>query len=589
MPPDDCPPDDALTAFAAGSMATADLNRLADHLDACPACQARLAALDTQPPPLVRALRRLAPDPDETRTRVHTGWQLPVAGTGLQEETRRLLRRRLLVTGLVGGPVAVGLALLTLPGVADAVTAAAGGWGAAILLAYAAGAFALVGMLLGRPTLSLPALRRVELFHVVGLTAYATHFRWAALAGGAAETFTGDAHRALYVEQAVLLSNLAWYLLIVGYGLLIPNTVRRCLLVVGGMAAVAVGSTVACGLVMDHVRDRLPTVTAVTTVGVFLTGSMAAFGSYKIRELQERVAAARDVGPYRLVRKIGAGGMGEVWLAEHRLLKRPCAVKFVRPDRTTNPEAVWRFEREAQATAKLSHPNSVEVFDYGRTAEGTFYLVMEHLNGVSLAELILKHGPLPPARAVHFLRQLCGALREAHGVGLVHRDVKPGNVMACSVGGVADVVKLLDFGLVSARGAEERELTQAGMIMGTPEYMSPEQASGVPLDHRSDLYSLGAVAYFLLAGRAPFRSTSALEILIAHRQRPPEPLATAAAGVPADLDAVVMKCLAKRTADRYADASVLDAALAACGCAGGWDARRAGEWWRTHGGESCPT
>jgi serine/threonine-protein kinase len=587
--PASCPTDDTLTAFATGHLATADLNSLADHLDACPACQARLADLDTQPEPLAQVLRRLAPDTDGTLTRVHTAWQLPAAGTGLQEETRRLLRRRLLVTGLVGGTVAVGLALLTLPGVADAVTAAAGGWGAAILVGYAAGAFALVWLLLARPGISLTALRRVELFHVAGLVTYVTHFRWAALAGGATETFTGDAHRSLFVEQAVLLSNMSWYLLIVGYGLLIPNTVRRSLIVVGGMAAVAVAATVVCGLTMEHVRDRLPTVTAVTAVGVFLTGAMAVFGSYKIRELQEQVAAARDVGPYRLVRKLGAGGMGEVWLAEHRLLKRPCAVKFVRPDHTGNPDAMRRFEREAQATATLSHPNTVEVFDYGRTAEGTFYFVMEHLNGVSLAELVRQHGPLPPARAVHFLRQLCGALREAHGVGLIHRDIKPANVMACTMGGVADVAKLLDFGLVSARGPDGRELTRTGVIMGTPEYMSPEQASGIPVDPRSDLYSLGAMAYSLLAGRPPFRSASALDVLIAHRQQPPEPLGTVVGAVPQDLETVVMKCLEKKAADRYPDASALDAALAACGCAGGWDDRRAGDWWRDHGSKPCRT
>ena len=186
--------------------------------------------------------------------------------------------------------------------------------------------------------------------------------------------------------------------------------------------------------------------------------------------------------------------MGEVYLAEHVLLRRPCALKLIRPERAGDPKNLRRFEREVQATATLTHPNTVQVYDYGHTDDGTFYYVMEYLPGLTLEELVKRHGPLPPARAIHFLRQVCGALEEAHAVGLIHRDIKPGNVIVCERGGVHDVAKLLDFGLVLSpvSEADGEKLTQDGAIAGTPAYMSPEQAGGQDdVDARSDIYSLG--------------------------------------------------------------------------------------------------
>ena len=199
--------------------------------------------------------------------------------------------------------------------------------------------------------------------------------------------------------------------------------------------------------------------------------------------------------------------MGEVYLAEHRLLKRPCAVKLIHPHRASDPHLLQRFEREVQATAQLTHTNTVEMFDYGHTEDGTFYYVMEYLPGLSLAELVEKHGPLPPARAVHLLMQTCDALSEAHSRGLIHRDIKPGNIFSAQRGGYYDVAKLLDFGLAKPISADSVpvQLTQDGSITGSPLYMSPEQAIGdSEPDERSDIYSLGAVAYYLLTGRPPF-------------------------------------------------------------------------------------
>ncbi len=315
-------------------------------------------------------------------------------------------------------------------------------------------------------------------------------------------------------------------------------------------------------------------------MGMLFSAALAVYGSYRIAVLQREAFAARQLGQYRLKGRLGAGGMGEVYLAEHRLLKRPCAVKIIRPERAGDPKLLRRFEREVKATAALKSLHTVEIYDYGHAEDGTFYYVMEHLPGLSLDEMVTRYGPLPPARAVHFLRQLCEALREAHAAGLVHRDIKPSNVMACEPGGLCDVVKLLDFGLVRPSGAADGEatrLTREGYIMGTPDFMSPEQARGdAALDARSDLYSLGALAHFLLAGLPPFVERSTLETLMAHLNQAPPSLP----GAPPDLAAVIRRCLAKEPAERFADAESLGRALAACACAGQWSEEDARAWWR---------
>ena len=269
--------------------------------------------------------------------------------------------------------------------------------------------------------------------------------------------------------------------------------------------------------------------------------------------------------------------MGEVFLAEHRLLKRPCAVKFIRPELAAHPATASRFAREVQAVTGLTHVNTVRVYDYGRADDGSFYYVMEYLDGPTLDRLVADYGPFPPGRVVHLLRQLCGALAEAHAAGLVHRDLKPGNVIVARLGGVCDVAKLLDFGLVldeSAADGDDR-LTRAGVVLGTPAYMAPEQAAGEPVDARGDVYSLGAVAHYALLGRPPFGGKNARQVMAAHRAEPVPPLD----GVPADLAAVVTRCLAKDPADRYPTVRDLDRALAACGCAADWSAERAATWW----------
>jgi serine/threonine-protein kinase len=207
------------------------------------------------------------------------------------------------------------------------------------------------------------------------------------------------------------------------------------------------------------------------------------FAAARATALQRRVfeaeRRAERIGQYTLKRKLGQGGMGEVWLAEHGLLKRPCALKLIRPDLAANPTMAARFTREVQAVTALTHVNTVRVYDYGQADDGSFYYVMEYLDGPTLEELVNNHDPLPPSRVVHLLRQLCGALAEAHAAGLVHRDLKPGNVIVATLGGQQDVAKLLDFGLVQdLSGLADERLTRTGMVLGTPAYMSPEQAAG---------------------------------------------------------------------------------------------------------------
>jgi serine/threonine-protein kinase len=314
---------------------------------------------------------------------------------------------------------------------------------------------------------------------------------------------------------------------------------------------------------------------------------LAVYGSHRIETLRQADVKVRRLGQYALKQRLGGGGMGEVYRADHLLLRRPCAIKLIRPDRAGDSAMLQRFEREVQATATLTHPNTVQIFDYGHTPDGTFYYVMEFLPGLTLEQLVSQQGPLPPGRAVHFLLQLCGALHEAHSIGLIHRDIKPGNVMVCERGRTHDVAKLLDFGLVQTHLTQDSDdqLTQQGTIVGTPAFLSPEQAgSGETVDARSDIYSLGALAYFLLTGQSMFAGRSPMKVLAAHLYESPASIRSFRADVPPDLDAVVIRCLAKNPQDRFSHIRALSEALADCGASEHWTEQEAAEWWRSRAG-----
>jgi serine/threonine-protein kinase len=393
----------------------------------------------------------------------------------------------------------------------------------------------------------------------------------------------------LTMKNVVLLTSI----LILTYGLYVPKSWRRTALVVGPLALLPFAILLVLYLQypeeMKWLREgslRNPNTPRISLLifdaGILLMLAVGStYGARTISRLRRQVDEARLLGQYRLKQRIGVGGMGEVYLAEHQLLKRPCAVKLIRSDEAAAPHALERFEREVRLTAALSHPNTVEIYDYGRAEDGTYYYVMEYLRGLSLAELVERYGPLPPARVVYLLRQVCGALREAHSAGLIHRDIKPSNIFAARCGGMEDVAKLLDFGLVRpVTTAQTAQLSEEGQILGTPLFMSPEQATGSPeLDKRSDLYSLGAVAYYLLTGRPPFEAEGGIAVLIAHARDPVVPPSRVRPGVPEDLELVVLRCLAKAPAERFPDAASLERALGACACAKSWEQDRADQWW----------
>ena len=382
-----------------------------------------------------------------------------------------------------------------------------------------------------------------------------------------------------------------WMFLIILYGTYIPNTWLRCARVVVVMALMPIVALILTTLfaLPDAYQPFRPYLLSDVLLGlcmaVTLAVAIAIHGSYRIHTLQKQASEARKLGHYRLTKLLGKGGMGEVYLAEHQFLRRPCAIKLIRPERAGDARTLKRFEREVQAMATLTHWNTVEIYDYGHSEDGTFYYVMEYLPGMTLEQLVEQSGRLSPGRTVHLLRQTCAALHEAHAIGLIHRDIKPSNIIVCERGGVFDVVKLLDFGLVKTPDESRYtgHLTHEGVVPGTPTYMSPEQASeSKSLDRRSDLSSLGSVAYFLLAGHPPFMKDSIMQLYAAHMYEPVPPLREECPGVPEDLERIVMRCLEKDPNKRYGEARDLERALGSCECANDWSQRQAEAWWRNY-------
>jgi hypothetical protein len=388
-------------------------------------------------------------------------------------------------------------------------------------------------------------------------------------------------------------------ILILTFGLYVPKGWRRAAAVGGVLAILPCATLLALELLHPLEMAWLTrgwigngiTPLQLSTFDALLLAILAggtAYGANVISGLRRQIVEARQLGQYHLKRKLGSGGMGEVYLAEHGLLKRPCAVKLLRPGGAADARALELFEREVRLTAKLSHWNTVEIFDYGRTEDGTYYYVMEYLPGLSLAQLVKRYGPLSPGRVVYLLRQVCLALAEAHGAGLIHRDVKPSNIFAARRGGMDDVAKLLDFGLVQPAHATATAFADLvpsagwdGRILGTPLFMSPEQAKGSrELDERSDIYSLGAVAYYLLTAKPPFDVDSGIRAMMAHAHDKVSPPSRLRPEIPGDLERVVLRCLAKDPADRFQDAKSAERALAECASAHDWDQDRAAAWWR---------
>ncbi len=418
-------------------------------------------------------------------------------------------------------------------------------------------------------------LRLVELL-VFGSAAWILALNsWVALEQGAAS------------KHAVSLSG-PWLALIFTYALFIPNHWRRACGIIAGMALAPVAITILSSVYSPTVA-RLAVESLDFTHGVVTLCLMSGFaaiaatwGVYTIGSLRSEVYSAKQFGQYRLSRLLGTGGMGEVYVGEHLLLKRPCAIKVIKPQRASDPKMLERFEREVRSTARLTHWNTVAIYDYGRAEDGTFFYVMEYLPGLNLSQIVKQFGPLPSGRAVHLLVQICDALAEAHHHGMVHRDLKPANIFASKRGNKYDVAKLLDFGVVRRSVSRDGQTEVSGAAVGSPLFMSPEQATGQPMDHRSDIYSLGVTAFYLLTGRPPFTNKEPMKVLRAHVRETPPTFESLGVDVPADLEQVIRRCMEKAPEGRYHDVESLRQALLSCQCLNGWTWHHSAQWWKLH-------
>jgi len=337
----------------------------------------------------------------------------------------------------------------------------------------------------------------------------------------------------------------------------------------------------------------IPWLTVVNqTIVLAVVVAMTTITSRILYDLRRSVREANELGQYLLEEKLGAGGMGEVWRARHRLLLRAAAVKLIRPELLalshSDQEALLRrFEREALATAALRSPHTVQLYDFGQAEDGTLFYVMELLVGIDLENLVSRFGPVPPERAIHILKQVCHALEEAHQNGLTHRDIKPANIFISGTGTELDFVKVLDFGLVRLNPASTSNQvlnTNEETVGGTPAYAAPEVVTGEGgYDHRVDIYAVGCVGYWLLSGRLVFEAGTAMAMLIDHaRTQAPRLGSRTELSIPADLEQIIMDCLEKDPRRRPDSAAELARRLSGCTAAGQWTRERAEEWWRTH-------
>jgi hypothetical protein len=382
------------------------------------------------------------------------------------------------------------------------------------------------------------------------------------------------------------LQTISWLCLVIAiFPLLVPAPPRWSLL--ASLASATVWPLAYfVGLAAGN-RPAPARVVVLNSLEIYASVGIAVFTTFVIRRLQE-------LGCYQLVERLDKGGMGEIWRARHRMLARPVAIKLIRADllgaRTPTESAalVARFQREAEATAALHSAHTVALHDFGVTPEGVFYYAMELLDGLDLDTLVRRFGPVPPERAVHLLVQACESLEEAHSQGLIHRDVKPANIITCHWGHKWDFVKVLDFGLVKAAWSlgDDDRLTTEGVITGTPAFLAPEAALGRrDIDARVDIYGIGCVAYWLLTGRRPFEGATPMEIVLHHVKTPPLPPSQhVSTPIPASLEGLVLSCLAKEPEARPPSAEWLADELAHCATGRPWTPLRARQWWEENAG-----
>jgi hypothetical protein len=391
-------------------------------------------------------------------------------------------------------------------------------------------------------------------------------------------------------SDLVGLSSVAIWMLF--FAVVFPSRPRHALI-----ALTLSGSAVPVTVALLIRFSNMPTLETGQFLGLFVIpyvfiAALSYIAARIIYGLGRDILRAEELGSYHLGELLGRGGMGEVWRASHSMLARPAAIKLIRTDTLdSEPGAVEtalnRFEREAQATASLQSPHTVELYDYGVSDDGSFYYVMELLNGIDLESLVERFGPLPAERVVHILRQACLSLGEAHRRGLIHRDLKPANLYLCQHAFEPDFLKVLDFGLVrhSALAPQpESAVTKTGLLAGTPSYMAPEMAMGDEnIDGRADIYALACVAYKLLTGRHVFEEKNVVATVFAHVNTPPQsPSAVSELPIPPELDALILACLSKAPEDRPQTAEDLVLELERISLAEPWTRESAATWWRTH-------
>lgn len=399
-----------------------------------------------------------------------------------------------------------------------------------------------------------------------------------------------------YALEYDLIGQLTWTAaLIIVFPLIIPSTFRTVMVVSLLSAAtrpIALGLSHLAGAADPDLASYL-----LTLPHVSLAVPIAIFGAHVLYGMSDAVATAREIGSYSLESLLGRGGMGEVWRAKHAMLARPAALKLIRSDmfeqfgKDKAEKILQRFEREAQVTARLRSPHTIELFDFGRADDGAFYYAMELLEGLTMRELVRAYGAVPAPRAISFLLQICHSLEEAHRAGLVHRDIKPSNLMLCQYGSDSDFVKVLDFGLVkeSARAVADRgeRVSMPGTTAGTPGYIAPETYMGAPADHLSDIYSLGCVAFYLITGEKLFADFSPDEAIEAHISQPPTPFGRVLGErhlreMPPELEMLVMDCLAKTKERRPQSVEEVASRLKAINCSQPWSQTQARQWWEEH-------
>jgi len=501
---------------------------------------------------------------------------------GMSSETRRLLAFRLMV---VAGVFAFSSGLYAVRSILLPQTEGVCLQQQLIALAI----FLASGLILHRnQALSLKTLRFFEflIFGVMVIHLFRYYYLWT----------SGQVESA--ASLAIYRAALSYFAIMVVYGMFIPNHWRRALAGVSLIGLIPAMLTLLIWLAYPEARDALkpalsPDLVSDTGLLLFIGAVVSAFGSHIIHSTRLNAAKAREMGMYQLKERIGEGGMGEVWKAEHELLARPAAIKLIRPAvlSSSNGESlksvIPRFKKEAQITANLRSPHTVELYDFGVTDNGVFYYVMEYLDGLDLESLVERFGPQPPDRVVYLLQQTAESLAEAHQMGLVHRDIKPSNLFLSRMGVRADFLKVLDFGLVkyqSPMEGLETKLTAEGTTTGTPAFMAPEMALGKgSVDARSDIYALGCVAYWLLTGSLVFQGETPMEIVVHHvKTEPVPPSQKSELPIPEDLEKTVMACLAKDPDERPQTVLELSRMLDRNKPELRWSQTQAIGWWDSH-------